>query len=216
MTPPLAFAPGAQLAAVPLFPLPDVTLFPGAVLPLHVFEPRYREMTETALASNRLICMVCLQPKRPETTDGHPGISSVAGLGEIFEHNRLADGRYHVLLRGRCRVNVKELAFQPPFRRGALSVLASYGAEPSPQERLALHAAIGARIRFLKTQRSDFEFEYPTQLPAGNLIDLCSQYLVSDTEDRQDLLEILDVGSRLHRCIAALQSTSAGDSTRLN
>jgi Lon protease-like protein len=91
-----------------LFPLPDVVLFPHALLPLHIFEPRYRQMTEDALAGDRLVTMVQIRPfvKGSPWVEPVP-IMDVGCLGEIIQHERLADGRFHFLLLGCKRVRLK-------------------------------------------------------------------------------------------------------------
>lgn len=199
-----AFSPGAQFAEVPVFPLPHVVLFPGAVLPLHIFEPRYRTMTEVALASDCLICMANIVDAKPTEPTALPTISTIAGLGEIVDHERLPDGRFHLLLMGRCRVNLKELDFVPPFRRACASVLSSFGAEPSETERTVLRTAIARQVQRVREAHPDFAFEYPDALPTSQLVDLCGQYLIADAHTRLALLETLDVNARLQLCLAAL------------
>src|SRR3954465_12071673 len=90
-----------------LFPLPKVVLFPHAVLPLHIFEPRYRQMTEDALAGDRLITMIQIRPRSEGETWREPvEIEEVGCLGRIIQHERLADGRFNMLLLGRKRVRI--------------------------------------------------------------------------------------------------------------
>lgn len=199
-----AFNPGAQFAEVAVFPLPHVVLFPGAVLPLHIFEPRYRTMTEMALAGDKLICMAAIQDQSAPNALGQPAISHIAGLGEIVDHERLSDGRFHLLLMGRCRVHLKELEFRPPFRRACASVLNSFGAEPSDTERTVLRTAIAQQIQRVREAHPEFGFDYPDTLPTSQLVDLCGQYLIADSNVRQQLLETLDVDVRLQRCLEAL------------
>ena len=104
------------LSALPLFPLPTV-LFPGAMLPLHIFEPRYRQMIRDALESHRALAVVLI--KNPALVDehGHPAIADVAGAGVIVDHAELPSGRFNVLIRGRARVRISELPFIEPYRR---------------------------------------------------------------------------------------------------
>jgi Lon protease-like protein len=91
-----------------LFPLPDVVLFPHALLPLHIFEPRYRQMTEDALAGDRLVTMVQIRPSVKGSRWVEPvPIMEVGCLGKIVQHERLADGRFNFLLLGCKRVRLK-------------------------------------------------------------------------------------------------------------
>ena len=102
-------AAGARaVTRIPLFPLPGVVLLPGTLLPLHIFEPRYRAMVADALAGDRTIGMAMLKPgwERPaETTRRSTGR---AAPGEIVESEELEDGRYNILLEGRFRYRVLE------------------------------------------------------------------------------------------------------------
>ncbi|MDQ2870160.1 MAG: LON peptidase substrate-binding domain-containing protein [Acidobacteriota bacterium] len=96
-----------MIRTIPLFPLPGVVLFPGTLLPLHIFEPRYREMVADALAGDRIIGMVKLKAGLEED-EGDSPIHPIGGAGEIIELEELEDGRYNILLEGRFRFQVLE------------------------------------------------------------------------------------------------------------
>ena len=85
---------------VPIFPLPNVVLFPGVCLPLHIFEPRYRDMTRDTLASDRIIGMVLLRDGWANDLEGNPPVYDVGCSGLITHSERLPDGRYNIVLRG--------------------------------------------------------------------------------------------------------------------
>ncbi len=89
----------------PIFPLPNVVLFPGTYLPLHIFEPRYRQMTEAALAGDAVIGMVLLHADVDPMAARAP-IFPVGCAGRIVEHRRLDDGRFHMLLYGERRFRI--------------------------------------------------------------------------------------------------------------
>ena len=86
--------------AIPLFPLPNVVLFPNVFLPLHVFEQRYRDMVADALDGDRLIGMVLLRPGWEGNYEGRPPVYPIGCAGLITHHERLPDGRYNIVLRG--------------------------------------------------------------------------------------------------------------------
>jgi Lon protease-like protein len=99
-----------------IFPLPNVVLFPGTYLPLHIFEPRYRAMTEAALARDSVIGMILLRPDADAMAARAP-LFSVGCAGRIVEHRRLPDGRFHLLLYGERRFRIaRELEASAPFR----------------------------------------------------------------------------------------------------
>src|SRR5690242_21263889 len=97
--------PNSFDGSVRLFPLPNVVLFPRVMLPLHIFEPRYRQMTADALSSDRLIAMVLLRSADGQYEE-RPALHPVACLGKIVADQRLDDGRFHILLRGLSRARI--------------------------------------------------------------------------------------------------------------
>ena len=97
----------AEQLVLPIFPLPDVTFFPHTFLPLHVFETRYRAMVTDALARNRRLAVVRLRPGYEARYEGKPEVFDVAGAGEIVNCERLASGRFNILVRGQWRVRIE-------------------------------------------------------------------------------------------------------------
>src|SRR5262245_4682668 len=89
-----------------LFPLPNLVFFPQVMQPLHVFEPRYRQMTADALEGDRLIALVLPKPGWEGDYMGKPLLHDVACIGRIMAEQLLEDGRYNMLLRGLARVRI--------------------------------------------------------------------------------------------------------------
>lgn len=102
---------------VPLFPLPNVWLFPAVILPLNVFEERYRQMVEDCLDGPGRIVLGTIQAGHEGESAGAPPVYPLAGLGEIGRHERLADGRFNILLVGLQRVAVKEVPSERLYRK---------------------------------------------------------------------------------------------------
>src|SRR5689334_16300545 len=90
----------ASLSDLAIFPLPNCVLLPGGLLPLHVFEPRYRELTRDCLAGNRLMAIARLQPGYEVAYHARPPVQPLCGVGRILCADELPDGRFHLLLRG--------------------------------------------------------------------------------------------------------------------
>lgn len=109
---------------IPLFPLPGVVLLPGTILPLHIFEPRYRAMVADALEGNRTIGMAMMKPGW-ERSGGSPPIFPVGGAGRIVEAEHLPDGRYNIALEGEFRYRVLEESPPAPYRVANVHVLSS-------------------------------------------------------------------------------------------
>src|SRR6187549_2355854 len=87
-------------STIPIFPLPNVVLFPNVFLPLHIFEPRYRAMVADALRGDRIIGMTLLQPGFEADYDGRPAVYPLGCAGLITHSETLPDGRFNIVLRG--------------------------------------------------------------------------------------------------------------------
>jgi len=109
---------------IPLFPLPGVVLLPGTLLPLHIFEPRYRSMVADALAGDRTIGMAMMKAG-DQGQGGLPEIHAIGGAGEIVEHEELPDGRYNIVLEGRFRYRVLAEGQPDPYRVASVEEVAS-------------------------------------------------------------------------------------------
>src|SRR5689334_21904912 len=105
---------------MPLFPLPNVVLFPGVFLPLHIFEPRYRELVADALTGDRLIGMVLLRPGWEADYQGRPAVFPIGCSGVITHVEQLENGRYNIVLRGVERFRILEEDHQRSYRRAVV------------------------------------------------------------------------------------------------
>jgi ATP-dependent Lon protease len=191
----------AACAELPIFPLPQVVLFPRALLPLHIFEPRYRTMLADALSTHKAIAMALL-------LEGE-AIAPVAGLGIVVEHQALPDGRSNILLHGKARVHLEELPFVPPYRRARATILEDVPTPVPEADKTALFASAAAFVSDVARRNPRFSFELPRSLPAGSVADLCAHHLVVDTRARQAILEELDVAERVRRVIRELAAQHA-------
>jgi ATP-dependent Lon protease len=135
---------------------------------------------------------------------GHPAIASVAGVGTIVDHTELPNGRYHILLRGRARVQIEELPFVPPYRRARASVLSSTDERVSSTATAALIAVATGFAALLRERDKSFEFRMPKLSDAGGIADHCAQYLLIDGRDRQLALETTSVATRVRQVTETL------------
>lgn len=198
MSPTGEFSPSAFSGKVPLFPLPDVVLFPGAVLPLHVFEPRYREMTRDALEGERLIAMALLKPGWEADYYGNPPVHEVIGIGRIAEEKALPDGRYLLLLRGVARARILDIVRDRSYRVARVMILEDRVPEGA-------EAAFRPALEDLYARRVAAAAEVPAgALPLGALCDRVAAALVRDAAARQALLAEEDVGLRCRRLLEAI------------
>ncbi len=199
------FDPEAFSGVVPLFPLPDVVLFPHALLPLHIFEPRYRAMTADALGGERLLGMALLKPGWEKDYFGDPDVHEVAGMGRVVQETRHADGRFDVLLHGVARIRILEVVSRRPYRSARVEVLRERPAGGGEHEsgRLAL---IDWYNRMVRAAAPDAPGELPAAMPLGPLCDLLASLLDAAAEVKQALLEELDAGARCDRLMGLLKA----------
>jgi Lon protease-like protein len=194
----------AALDVLPVFPLPQTVLFPGALLPLHIFEPRYRAMIKDALATHKALAIALIKESGDRDTHRNPPIEPVAGIGLIIDHAELADGRFNILLRGRARVRLEELPFVPPYRRARATLIHASTGEPPGRDVAALLASAAAFAADIRARDPEFDFRIPPHTPASSACDLAAHHLVLDARERQTILETLDVAARIRRTTEAL------------
>ena len=121
-----------MIRRIPIFPLPGVVLLPGALLPLHIFEPRYRAMVADALSGEHTIGMAMLKPGW-ERAGPTPAIFPVGGAGRIVASEQLPDGRYDIVLEGEFRYRILEESPPAPYRIAKVEEVRSVPF-PSPDE----------------------------------------------------------------------------------
>ncbi|MCB9598267.1 MAG: LON peptidase substrate-binding domain-containing protein, partial [Sandaracinaceae bacterium] len=190
-----------ELTALPVFPLPRAVLFPGAVLPLHLFEPRYRAMMEDCVEKGPLAMAVAmLAPGWEADYEGRPAIHPIAGVGRIAQHRRRPDGRWDLFLVGQLRVRLTELpADGLEYRRASAVALEDRVPHPDAVEALrprvlATAASVAALVR---ESHPDFELGLEPAMPASVLADRLADRLVAEPARRQQILEAADVKVRL-------------------
>lgn len=178
---------------IPLFPLPNVVLMPGAILPLHIFEPRYREMTKDALTGNRLIAMALLKPGFEEKYHTpHVQIYKDVCVGRILKEEELCGGRFNLLLRGLMRASVvKECTREKRYRRAIL--------QPVHPEEIPMETEVRFRREFhallTKTPLVNFAagapwfklLESPNR-PLSEVVDIVGFEVLQTIEDKQRFL----------------------------
>jgi Lon protease-like protein len=193
-----------------LFPLPNLVLFPYVVQPLHIFEPRYRQMTRDALAADRLIAMVLLRPGWEADYQGRPPLHAVACLGRILAEERLDDGRYNLLLRGLRRVRLlEEIPTEALYRTAHVELLEDEPpAEQKVRRELRRRLAAAVPVWFAGQAQVIAKFEelFQHDLDLGTLCDVLSFALPLDVEFKQTLLATVSVEERVRRLLRQLAS----------
>jgi ATP-dependent Lon protease len=205
--------------------LPNATLFPQALLPLYIFEPRYRQMLTDVLHANRMFAVAMQKPGCMREVP-----SPVAGLGVVRVSVSHKDGTSHLVLQGLVRVELKETVRYKPYRVQRIRVL-----ETAAVDRVAVDALV-AKVRELLAERLKlgFAFPFPTLGTKGGEDDtppMCSEFAAKDMleyvnslknpefvadlvscavlrgpDRRQTILETLDIEARLRQLILFLRS----------
>lgn len=212
--------------------LPSVNLFPQAILPLFIFEPRYRRMLRDALDSHRMFCVAM---QRPDANREAP--SRVAGVGLIRAAVENPDGTSNMILQGVARVSLGRVRRLRPYRVHTIHPLVSAGADSARIDALSVKVRELVGERFRKGLPAPLKFlgdlsgSAPGGLPSVEqilnslsdigdpsvLADLVSCTLLSDPRQRQVMLETIDVETRLRYLICFLlrdieDSSKAGGS----
>ncbi|MDA2910872.1 LON peptidase substrate-binding domain-containing protein [Nitrospiraceae bacterium AH_259_D15_M11_P09] len=174
---------------IPIFPLPNVVFFPRAYLPLHIFEPRYREMCADANASGQCIGMALLKEGWEQDYYGNPPIFAVGCVGRLVGVHRLPDGRLNIVLQGLQRYEIQEPLYGKSYRQARITLKPSGSGgvlEPSVKSELVRLLTQYLRAREVGYQwrefcRPDVEDEI--------LVNHLSAYLDFTSLEKQFLLE---------------------------
>jgi Lon protease-like protein len=190
-----------------LFPLPNVVLFPGVMQPLHIFEPRYREMVADAMDSDRLITMVLLKPGYEDDYEGSPPIHEIGCLGQIVHHEFQDDGRSNLILRGLTRVRIDSEEFNDRlYRTAGVSILEDeYPPEGPEAVSDAVRCVLESMIEILTLVGRSADAQKiagASEVPAGRICDLACHCLGFDVAVKQSLLAEQSVARRAETLLA--------------
>jgi Lon protease-like protein len=196
---------------IPVFPLGGALLLPRGILPLNIFEPRYLNMIDDAMASERIIGMIQTRDGGPRET---PALASMGCAGKITSFTETADGRYLISLTGLCRFKVaQELNLSSPYRQ----VRADYAAceddlaDPAEPEVGARDEVFSALKLYLEHGGLALDWGAAADAPLDSLIVSLSMALPFDAVEKQALLEAPDLVARRKTLIALLQIDAASD-----
>jgi uncharacterized protein len=198
---------------LPIFPLPDQTFFPRTFLPLHVFEARYRAMVSDSLARDRRLVVVRLKPGFETSYEGRPPVDQIAGVGKIVRCERLATGRFNLVLHGESRVRIeRELPADTLYRLVLATPLSDVGADRPAVARLAgrVRERCLQILEAVGRSRSEMSESLDAVRSPGELCDQVASAVVPTPTVRQALLEELDVERRLERLDHVLRQLTGG------
>lgn len=198
----MAFPSSLAVRELPIFPLPEVVLFPRRPLPLHIFEFRYRIMMNTILESDRKFGVLMWDPVR-----GRP--ANIGCCAEVIRHERLEDDRMLILCLGQQRFRLLDYVREKPYRVGLVEWIDDCQSTQNLKDLSAQVKDLLEDVVRLSSKLSDQEIELPEDVPslplefsywvASNLYDAASE--------QQSLLEMQDTAKRLTREAEILTST---------
>jgi len=194
----------SALTSLPIFPIPNCVLLPGGLLPLQVFEPRYRELTKHCLDTHHLMGVARLRPGFESAYYGRPPVYERCGVGKIICSEELPDGRYALLLRGVARVEIeRELPAEHSYRLVEARILPdgtcdASDAKSCQQRLIALCDRLAEVLDHGGPQLRDLVRSVDAP---GACADAIAAALVMDADARQELLEACDPLVRLQRTL---------------
>ena len=192
---------------IPIFPLPNVVLFPKVFLPLRIFEPRYRAMVEDALAGDRVVGMVLLRPGYEANYEGRPPVYAVGCAGDITHSERRDDGRLNIVLRGTEKFRIAGEDVSRAYRLARIEPIAEIDEDAAAAAMVHERQRLLALLKILLA-RLGSEARFPPDLSDEELVNGFAQNLDLDVIERQALLERPGVLSRC-RALADLLEMKA-------
>jgi Lon protease-like protein len=176
--------------SLPIFPLPSVVLFPNVFLPLHIFEPRYRQMVADALEGDRIIGMVTLRPGHEQEYEGAPPIYATGCSGLITHVEKLEDGRYNIILRGLEKFSIQSEELPAAGRQYRSAVITPIDEAVRATDRDELRRQ-RKRLQQLLTPlfNGGLEGRLPEAMPDEDLVNALAQYLEFEPMEKLALLE---------------------------
>lgn len=201
------------LGRLPMFPLPGVVLFPHALLPLHIFEERYKKMARDLLASHRHLSIALLESPADAMRTDNPPVRPIMGVGEVVMAHELPDGRFNLVVRGRARIELqRELPSDEPYRLIAGAVRQDLPVS-SPSELTDADQSLRALVVRLADNIPEggelLRQVVASQATPPELADVLAAALVVDVHKRQRLLENRDLMKRIERVTAEVVAMTA-------
>ena len=191
---------------VPVFPLSTVVFFPNTLLPLHIFEERYRNMLSDSLTSEKIIAMALLKPGWDDNYYGNPEVFNIAGMGRIVSSETFDDGRSNIVLYGLKRIKFLEFTEEKPYRKARIEILNNKNGDDESGIKEKLKHIVSDWNDMLGTKYKDHHFDINMNLPLGNLTDVMASVIFTNIFEKQSFLEETDVEKRARMLINSIET----------
>ncbi len=212
-----------HLEDLPMFPLPQTVLFPHTTLPLHIFEPRYRQMVRDARDEGMPIAMALIIPDGGTDEHGRPRVENIAGVGFIEALEELPDGRFLLELRGAGRVEfLEEHPPEKTYRRVRARLLEQDDGGDDIAEHLQTLELLVMSMRNVNARVAEYLSTMMAEVETSDgVADVVGSVLFPEPAERQALLAELDVEKRLEQVVKRLSellamATVPDDDTQFN
>lgn len=190
-------------STLPIFPLPNVVLFPSVFLPLHIFEPRYRVMLADALRGDRMIGMVLLRGRRDDIEEPPP-VYPIGCAGLVSHAEPLRDGRSNIILRGLQRFRIVAEDTDRDYRRAQITPLPENESGLIQDELRVMRSRLAALLAG-RLETAGGEVMVPDDMEDADLVNTLAQYLDLEPVEKQALLERDDIASRSRSLIELIE-----------
>ena len=189
---------------IPVFPLPNVVLFPNVFLPLHIFEPRYREMVGDALSGDRIIGMALLRPGWEGSYEGRPPVYPIGCAGLITHAETQPDGRYNIVLQGLEKFRIVGEDDSRSYRLAQIESLLEL-MSARDREALRLERRRLEELLVPQPEGRGVDHTMPRSMPDEDLVNALAQYLELEPVEKQALLEREGLLARCRSLIELLE-----------
>ena len=189
---------------IPIFPLPNVVLFPNVFLPLHIFEPRYRQMVADALAGDRIIGMVLLRPGWEGNYEGRPPVYPIGCAGLVTHAEPLTDGRYNIVLRGLEKFRILEEESGHDYRIARIQTIME-GINDSDRASMRVERRRLEALLVPQPEGRGSDAKVPPSMADEDLVNALAQYLELEPVEKQALLEREGLLARCRSLIELLE-----------
>jgi Lon protease-like protein len=197
-------------STIPIFPLEGALLLPGGRMPLNIFEPRYLQMVDEAIAGSRLIGVIQPSLDGALRDDGEPELCNVGCAGRIIAFSETGDGRYLISLQGVCRFRIAhELTVKTPFRQGKLAPFLADLDEDQAANEIDRPSLLKAFRAYLQANDLEADWESVSRAENAMLVNALSMMAPYGPAEKQALLEAADLKTRAETLIAITEMALA-------
>lgn len=189
---------------LPLFPLDNVVFFPSTILPLHIFEERYKQMVQDSSDSHNLICMTLLNSEMGQ--EDPESLANTGCIGRIINNEESDDGKKNIILYGLKRIEITKVLYDKPYREVEIKIIETSNSDNSEAFKKRIMDLTNKWNLLLDGYTDDYKIKIENSSTLSKITDSLSSSMVAKASDRQLLLEEFDEKIRAEKIIEVLES----------